>query len=476
MKQEATSMSNANSTSGGQRTFFIKWSVSLLIPLLLLCLPESDGMTRPMIVFFAITTWAVLAWALGTVNDVVVGLALPLLYILTGVIERKVAFSPWLSVLPSMVIGGLILGRVVMDTGLAKRIALWCVRLMGGTFTGALAGLTLATFIIAPFVPSIMGKAAILSVVAIGLCEALEFQPKSREASAVMIATFLAVASSKLCFLTGGGDVVLGMTLMGQASGIQVSWGQYAMHNLLPGLIYATMSLGLVILLLRPSAACRGMRSVVEQKYAELGPISRDEIKAGFVLLLTLILLATDSLHHISSGYVLLGIGLITFLPGLDLMDGKKLSTVRFGVIFFIVGSMSIGAAAKTLGVAGWLSQQIMPLFHGADTLTAMLSAYVTGIGMNFLLTPLAAYATFTVPVTQIALDLGADPRPIVYAFQYGLDQYLFPYEFAVLLYFFASGLIAFKDLVTVMAARMVLTALLLAGVAYPFWKMLELA
>lgn len=467
-------MSTVDNIKGGQGLFLAKWGVSLAIPLLMLLIPESEGLTRPMIVFFAITTWAVLSWAMGTMNDVAVGLALPLLYILSGVAGRKVAFGPWLSIVPSIVIGGFIIGRVVMASGLAKRIALWCVRLTGGTFAGALAGLTLAAFVIAPFVPSVMGKAAILTVVAVGLCDALNFAPKSREATAVLTAAFLAVASSKLCFLTGGGDIVLAMSLMGQASGVQVTWAQYAMHNLLPGLVYAAMSLGAVILVLRPRTKC-DLKPVVRKSYSELGPVSKEEIKAGLVLVMTLLLLATDSIHGISSGYVLLGMGIVTFLPGVDLMDGKRLSGVNFGVLFFIVGSMAIGAVAKSLGVAGWLSQQFMPLFGGGEALTAMLSAYVTGLSMNFLLTPLAAFATLTTPITQIAMDLGIDPRPVVYAFQYGLDQYVFPYEFAVLLYFFVTGYIAFKDLVKVLAIRMVLATVVLCAVAYPFWKFMGL-
>jgi hypothetical protein len=48
---------------------------------------------------------------------------------------------------------------------------------------------------------------------------------------------------------------------------------------------------------------------------------------------------------------------------------------------------------------------------------------------------------------------------------------YVVPYEYAVLLYFFSSGFMLFKDMVKVLAVRMVLTAFFIAFIAIPYWK-----
>ena len=67
---------------------------------------------------------------------------------------------------------------------------------------------------------------------------------------------------------------------------------------------------------------------------------------------------------------------------------------------------------------------------------------------------------------------MGLDPRLLYYSFQYGLDNLLFPYEYALYLYFFSSGYINFKEMLLVMAIRIVLAGAFVAFVAVPYWRL----
>lgn len=121
-----------------------KWIVTLALPsAVYFGLQHNETLTQPMIAFFALTLWAVTAWALNTLNEIAVALLLPILYVLCCGIDQRVVLAPWLSDVPIMVIGGFIIGRLTQLTGLGKRIALVCVKLTGGSFAGALAGITL---------------------------------------------------------------------------------------------------------------------------------------------------------------------------------------------------------------------------------------------------------------------------------------------------------------------------------------------
>ena len=140
-------------------------------------------------------------------------------------VKQQVVYSPWLSEVPLIVIGGFALGKILQETGLGKRIGLTCVRCMGGSFTGTLIGITLAVSIVAPLVPAITGKAAIFCAIGISLCDALDFKAKGREATAVILTCCLAVASTKLCYLTGGADLSARQrALLQKASGISSTW------------------------------------------------------------------------------------------------------------------------------------------------------------------------------------------------------------------------------------------------------------
>ncbi len=121
--------------------------------------------------------------------------------------------------------------------------------------------------------------------------------------------------------------------------------------------------------------------------------------------------------------------------------------------------------------MTAWVANITLPYLHGMTTTLAGFASYALGAGANFLLTPLAATTTMTSPITELGMQMNLDPRILFYAFQYGLDNYIFPYEYAVLLYFFSSGYMLFKDMVKVLAARMVLTGVFLVLIAIPFWK-----
>ena len=93
---------------------------------------------------------------------------------------------------------------------------------------------------------------------------------------------------------------------------------------------------------------------------------------------------------------------------------------------------MAIGFVAGTLGIPAWLSSKIVPVLQSIENgALANLFAYFVGVIANFLLTPVAAATSLSVPMAQIAVDLGMTIKPTLYSFLYGLDQFILPYELA---------------------------------------------
>ena len=381
--------------SDWSRPVTIKWLASLALPGLLYVLLTTYGdpatLNPNMIMFLCITLWAVCAWAMNTLNDVAVGLLLPMLYVAFCGVKQGVVFRPWLGDVAIISIGGFVLGKIMGASGLGKRIALASVRSMGGSFVGAMAGLGIGAAIIAPLVPSIMGKAAIFTAIAVALCDALNFRAKTREASAVLLAACVAVGATKLCYLTGAGDLVMGMALADKVMGTHTMWMDYAIHNFVPGMLYMVLSIAIVLLVLRTKTSKESLKASVETAYAELGPMTPEQKRATALLIFTLVMLATDKLHGFSAGGVLMFITALAFVPGISLMDGKRLTSVNFSPIFFIMGCMSIGAAGGALGVTDWLAGLVLPLLNGYGPTFTGVASYWVGAGLNFLLTPLAA-------------------------------------------------------------------------------------
>ena len=100
-----------------------------------------------------------------------------------------------------------------------------------------------------------------------------------------------------------------------------------------------------------------------------------------------------------------------------------------------------------------------------------MLIAYLSGVFVNFLLTPLAATAAFTPAIGELGQALNMNPLPLFYAFQYGVDQYLLPYEAVYFLYIFITGRVTLSHVIPALAVRALLCGVLLILVAIPWWN-----
>lgn len=453
-----------------------KWIASLLIPAIVyFLLPvEKEGLTHHMAMFLGLTLWAVCVWSMNLINDIAVGMFLPISYIVLCAVPANVVVSPWASEVPNTVIGGFILCKILQETGLGRRIGLACMKLMGGSFKGALFGLMLAIFIISPFIPAVTGKAVIFCAIVVSLCESLDIKKQSREATALMLVAFLSVASSKLCFLTGGGDLVLGMELADIALGTKTSWLEYAMWNFLPATIYTIMSVSLVVFLLPSKANDNELKAILESRYHELGSMSKPEKIASVLMLFTLILLCTDQVHGMGAGMILICVSFITFLPKINLMNTDTLKTVNFAPLFFIMGCMAIGSTGNFLKATDWLAANGLHYFKDLDIVSAGIASYLFGIVGTLLLTPLAAVASLTSPLIELSTQMNLDPRVLYFSFLYGLDNYLFPYEYPVLLLFYSFGYINFYSMLKVLAVRMLITIPFLFLVAIPFWRWLS--
>lgn len=446
-----------------------RWAINLLIPLTFYLFGPSWGLEPKMVLFFTITSWGIISWITETLPENLVAILMPAFYVVSHLGTGKQIFGPWGSPIPWLVIGGMMMGMIMMQTGLAKRIALVSIRVSGFSFTKVMVGLVLAGFIISPFVPSVMGKAAIISVICLGICDALKLEKGSKEGATVLIVGFIAVACPKLAYLTGGGDVVMAMNIASNTTGISISWIDYFVHNFPLAVIYSFGSMALVLLLMRPKLN-GDLKGYINQEYKALGPIKLAEYKSICILVSMLILMSTSKLHGVNSGYVLLFMGGVCFLPGVDLLNQEKLGKMNFGVIFFVVGCMCIGAAAKVAGINIWVQDLVTPYLDGGQFST-LSAIFGVGVGSNFFLTPLAAIGTLTAPMVKICQSLGISPAQGAYSLLYGIDQYIFAYEYAVLLYFYTFGYIKAKHLAVVFGARTIIAFAFLLAAAIPYWN-----
>ena len=127
----------------------------------------------------------------------------------------------------------------------------------------------------------------------------------------------------------------------------------------------------------------------------------------------------------------------------------------------------------NAVGSNSWMVSVVQPLFHEISPIAGVLLSYVIGVVTNFILTPLAATAAFAPAFGELGTQLGINQLPLWYAFQYGLDQYVLPYEMVLFLYIFTTGYVRLGHIVKALALRILLCGIMLLAVAVPYWKLI---
>lgn len=452
----------------------LKWIFSLAFPTVVYFLVDPEIHAK-LPLFFAFTAWAITVWALEIVPAIPAAVTLTLLYVLGDVAPAKLVYAPWSSFLPWLCFAALVLGNALEETGLAKRIALRLIMLVGASFKRTVIALMLTGIGMAFVLPDIMCRVILFVAIAHGLALALELDPKSRMSSALLMAGFFAGTAPGYSFLTGTEMSLIMRSISTPVLGA-ISWGEFAIANFPFGMLYCALSAAICIYIIPGKEKLPDedhLKGIVQSHLAEMGPMSMTEWKLLGLLIVAITGLLTENIHGLTGTFVYSLLAMSVYLPVMGISKPESVRGLNVGFILFIVTCLGIGAVARFLAADKWLASLILPLLHDLPTSVSVLSAYLTSVSMNFLLTPLAAVSSMTAPMIEIANALGINPKPMLYAFLYGLDQYIFPYEYALYLYVFTTGYITARHMFKALAIRIVLTGIGIMALQVPYWKMI---
>lgn len=464
------------------RAIHLKWLLCLLIPAGAYFGVHTAVLADPTLnprlpLFFAITLWAITVWATEVLPAVPTAAAMTFLYLLCNVAPPPVIFGPWAAFLPWICFGALVLSEALEETGLTRRLALCLMKAVGATFFRLVASLMAVGILMAFLLPDIMCRVIIFVAIAHGLVLALELKPGSRISSAIIMAGFCAATSPGYGFLTGSEMSLIAMDQIKDLIPIP-TWGKYALANLPFILLYCCFSVFMCVRIIPGKESIPDeahLKEMVAERLKAMGPMTAQEWKLFFLMAVAITSLLTTKYHGLNGYFLYALIALCCYLPGINLAKPENVRKLNVGFLVFIVGCLGMGSVAVHLGAAKWFASLVVPVIQDLSPTWLILSSYLSSVCVNFLLTPLAAVSALSLPWTEIAIHLQINPLPMIYAFLYGLDQYLFPYEYALYMYIFGTGCITPKHMFAALALRIVFVAAGLLLLQIPYWNLIGL-
>lgn len=464
-------MSTSTGFSKTDTKTLIKWIAIIGVPVLIYLLPTGEVFTEPIKLFFAITVFGILTFVLEPFDYAIGSLLMMSFYILSGLSTMDVVFKPFTQNIPWMVYGCLLLINIIQNrTKIIERIACFCMIKTGGTYNGIIYGLILLGIIINIVVPGVFTSMAVC-VLAYGICEALNLG-KGRASSGIMLAAIVGfIEAWTFVFCPPDLGVLIGIA--SAATPMTMDYFTYFKHCLV--FVPFPFLMGFVITrLCKPEIAINGKAYFMERQ-KELGRLTGQEKRVIAVLIVFVLYLFTAQWHKQDMMWGFLFAPLALFMPGLKVGEKEDIKGVNFPMIMFVVGCMSIGGVAAQAGVAQMISDAAMPLLVGRSNTFFVLFTFFFVAVFNFVMTPMALMAAFSVPLSQIALDMGMSPLPMLYAFSRGCYSVLLPYEAVIIAAAFAFGNTKMECFLKVFGAKLLLTAIWILLIACPYWSMLGL-
>ena len=461
-------MSTVSGAGGQKRLLF--WAIIFVVPLLVLLIPTNDTFTMQQKLFVSITLWTILMFAFELVDNFIPCLIMPILFMVTGVAPWETAFSGWYQSIPWQVLGMFLLVNALMRNGLLQRIAYFCILRTNCTYKGVLWGMFLFGVVFNLFLPG--GSCVAMATFAFSICSTLGLT-QSRTATGITLAGAMGYLMPGFFIYVPSNFGLLVSVASSVDPSISLNFVKYLTHNAV-FILFGILMIEVIARMFKPDIPIDS-KSLFREKRDALGKMSREEKISAVALIIIVLYIFTANIHGQDLVYVFVLLPAIMAFPCFNVVQKQDIDALNFKFVFFLVTCMSIGFVAASTGINNTIAELVLPVMEDMGTSGVIGLTWLMAMLVNFALTPLAAMASFGVPITEIALSLHIEPYPILYAFNFGLDQLLFPYEYAIYLIYFSFGMIKMKDFIKFGAVKMVLSILFLMILAVPYWHLVGL-
>ena len=259
------------------------------------------------------------------------------------------------------VTAGLFIAAAITATGLEKRIAYLIIRMVGTKTRSIIAGIIITAFVLTFLIPSVIARAATLVPIVLGLNASFGLPLNSKIGKAMLLLAGILPSVTGVGVLTGAAPnpvIVTFLTSAGYSSISYMEWLWYCFpYTVLLGV-------GLYFLVGRmyefEFQELPGGRAYLNKCLAELGPMSPSEKRVAVIMSLTILLWATDKIHHVDPSAISVLSVLLLVLPYVGVTTWNALyKRVDWTTILLFGAGISMAEILTRTGAAKWFSKAV---------------------------------------------------------------------------------------------------------------------
>lgn len=301
----------------------------------------------------ALSAMAVIWWATGAMPSgysAAMVLACLALFLDSSVVPPTLIFRLWTSPNMYMLIGGLFLAQAVEVSGLGARLSQFFLNGMVKSYRSLIISCYVLQVLLSIFIPHPWSRSFLLMSVMKPAIKNAGLDKKY--AANVGLAVFAGSVPSSLILLTGDSSI---NNLVSSMSGVSLSYAQWALY-LAPIGILATVLTCVLQLFVFGSPAEFKLKNI--KKASSMTPAEK---KVLLLLVVAVLLWATDGITGISPGWVALMCAGCMALPFVGVLDSSAFKKIPFDSLLFVTAAVALGTACAAVGIDVWLVDNLLP-------------------------------------------------------------------------------------------------------------------
>ena len=457
------------------KSLFFKVVLPLTVFAAVLLMPTPDGLTDEGQRALAVMSLAVVLWATEALPIAVTGMVgVVLLVLVNGVPDVEAALFGFSQPVAYFLIGILTLGLAVQRSGLAERMAVYMIRLAGGS-PRALYVQMLFSFAALTFaLPSASTRGAIMVHVYEQVMTHWRVPQEAPLHKAIMMAMGALNRLGSTALLAGGITPIVASSLIGELTGEGFSWTRWFVLMALP--FYSVLVVGGAVVYLAYRSGFR-LEAVVDVSAMATGPVRLPEIKAALIALGTALLWFTDFAHGLAPTVPALIAMAIILLPGFGLLTWKDLERdLGWSNFFVIATSLSLANAIIASGAAAWFADTMVSSvegLRGSPTLVLLAIAGASSV-VRMLMPNISGYLAFIIPVAMsTGASLGLNPLVVGLAVVIVGDSVVYyPAGGAASVFIFQRANLRSPEIFRLGLIMTVVAIAVLFAIVLPYWRL----
>jgi sodium-dependent dicarboxylate transporter 2/3/5 len=377
--------------------------------------PLSTEAKGAIAVFLLAATW----WVFEVVPIGVTSLAIGVLQAMFLIRPARDAFTDFMVPSVMFIFASIMIGLVFTKTGLTKRLAYKMLIIVGEKTSMIYLG----CFVVTSVLTHIMAHTAVAATIYPLLVSIYALYGEGDKKTKFGKGLFIGMA-----YVAGAGSIV---TLLGAARGAvalgffeeimkqKVTFFELTWYMFPIGWIMTFVLWGFFMVFFKPEKkTIPGLREKARQLSAELGPLTRNEIKAAVIVGACILVMAAKqflpALAPIDKTAIILVSTILFFITGI--MDIDDLEAIPWNIILLFAGAMSIGNCLWQTGAASWMAVNWLAMFQEAHWFVFIMSIAFFVMIMTNVIMNVAAIAISLPVALVIAPYLGVAGEVILFS------------------------------------------------------------